>query len=94
MRFYIGMTGRKFSERLKEHKSDIKFGRETTALAKLSSRENIKIKFEDSRIIFRSDFYLPTIIRESLEITRRMGEICNESTSFNLDKLWLDLFRE
>lgn len=91
--FYIGMTGRKFKVRLKEHKTDIKFGRNSTALARLNNTENIKICFDESRVISSSFMYYPNIIRETIEILTR-EDICNENTSFNLDKMWINLIKD
>lgn len=89
--FYIGMTSRSFKIRKREHMADVKFGRQTTALARLNNKEPIKIDFEESRIIYPSNFYYTSVIRESIEIFLRSENICNESASFNLPGIWREM---
>lgn len=91
IQFYIGMTGRSFKTRKKEHMADVKFGRQTTALARLNNKEPLHIKFEESKIIYPSRFYYTSVIRESIEIFLRSESICNESASFNLPGIWREM---
>ena len=46
-RTYVGVTKWKVMERIKEHKSDIKFNRNRTALSKRMIEKNIEIDFEN-----------------------------------------------
>ena len=50
--FYIGETGRKLNQRLKEHKSDINNKKEFSALATHSNLKNHTINFNSAKIIY------------------------------------------
>lgn len=87
---YIGMTGRTFKKRRKEHEADVKYARETTALARKNNVESINILFGESRIIYRSQESFASLVRETIEIMTRKGDICNDVTSFTLPKVWTE----
>lgn len=91
--YYIGMTGRKFETRKKEHKADIKYNKTTTALARLNNSEPIEISFENSKIIYPSQNYQSTIIREAIEIFTRSDNVCNDSAAYNIPNIWKETLR-
>lgn len=66
---YIGMTKRKFVERLKEHRSDIKTHKQSTALS-IFYRNNIgcRVVFENSKVIIPFNAVQRCLIRESIEL--------------------------
>ncbi|KMQ82462.1 dna-directed rna mitochondrial-like protein [Lasius niger] len=86
--FYIGMTERWLNYRIKEHINDIKLDLQKSALSRLNSKANIEIMFNEARVIAGFTNYKQTLLRETLEIQLRKGEICNDFESVHLDKSW------
>lgn len=77
------MTKRKFFEGIKEHKNDLGFNKQFTALSRLFSKSNVtKIEFDNVKIISRHSIALKALIREFTEIHLSKEEICNDSVSF------------
>ncbi|KMQ82070.1 reverse transcriptase [Lasius niger] len=89
--FYIGLTKRKFSIRLKEHKNDIRFGRQTTALSRLHSKENIAINFEKARIIIPYHNFNEAALAETIEIIDYDNLAINDRVSTYLPRIWQSL---
>lgn len=92
------MTNRKFIFRKKKYFADIKFNRKTAAFAMLQQQQVIQIIFNKSKVICLSNFYYSLdhllFIKEPIEIVIRKDTICNNSTSFVLSKVSLELLEE
>lgn len=53
----------------------------------MNSKENIHINFNDSRIVYPSKFYFPSVIHKTINSFPHKGTICNDSVSFQLPEL-------
>ena len=65
---YIGQTKRKISKRIEEHKRDIKLNKDSTALAQLNKKTEIKIDFENTKKLANYTNQSCALYREALEI--------------------------
>lgn len=61
---YIGITLRRFRDRIKQNEADLRLKRPYSALERLAQTQLIKVDFKTFKFIF----YQEAIIRESLEI--------------------------
>lgn len=75
--------------------------RSRSALSRLALHGNIKIKinvnikavhFEDVKIIFGYSNPFKFLIRESIEISLNIGEVCNDNAPFQVSKVWVKSF--
>lgn len=64
---YIGATSRNLKDRLQEHESDIKKGLLSTALARRAYEQNIRIKWDESKIITKNCVRLNNISCDTLD---------------------------
>lgn len=88
--YYIGMTKRKFIDRLKELMADIKYGRINTTLARLHSTYGIEIDLSNAIInLHCNNFYKVTIIK-TIENTNCMKYViaCSRLTFRNFGCIW------
>ena len=79
----IGETGRDFSNRIKEHKFDIKSGNEKNALFVHVRDCNHKIDFNSSKLVFPSSSGRKRHIIESALIDLHEGNCLNANKGFS-----------
>lgn len=89
--YYLGKTERKFVERLKEHKADIKHCRQKSALCRKHYHNDIVITFNDAKVIHHISNGEVALFRETIEINKRKTEICNDSPSIQLAAVWQEI---
>lgn len=84
---YIGMTSLKIKERAKQHKSDVKHQRNTTALTRKIKDGNYVIDFENVKKLadYRNKSY--ALKREAIEILTN-GKAINEREHATIDRRW------
>lgn len=62
VQYYIRTLKRILKTRKNVHKANIKYNKKTTVLAWLHNTEPLKVNFKESKIIYSSGFYFPSII--------------------------------
>lgn len=87
---YIGATSRNLKDRLQEHESDIKKGLLSTALARRAYEQNIRIKWDESKIIQRVNDIRELHTAEEINILTgsKSGAVINERQSLDLPIPW------
>lgn len=87
---YIGATSRNLKDRLQEHESDIKKGLLSTALARQAYEQNIRIKWDESKIIQRVNDIRELHTAEEINILTgsKSGAVINERQSLDLPIPW------
>jgi hypothetical protein len=83
---YVGETKRKLSTRLKEHMSDVKHFRRSTALSEHSVDTEHRFDFNSARVLHRATGYQQRTFVEAWEIQQRRlsGHACCNSSSGRL----------
>lgn len=87
---YVGMTSRTIRERVREHKRDIEFNKETTALTKYTKENDIHIKYNNVKYI---DWESATK-REAIKIISLEIKTCNLMEHVTLDKSWFPFIKK
>lgn len=83
--FYICMTKRRLFKRIKEHKNDLRFDKQSAAQFRIFSKGNVmKVDFENVKVISRHCNPHKVLIRLSIEINLRIGKVCNENVLFQV----------
>lgn len=91
---YIGMTKRKIRERMEEHKRDLRYGKITTALSKLSTEEVLEIDFEKVEKLAEYNSTQYALTREAIEILKHSPIACNEMVHSNINDRWQHMLLE
>lgn len=87
---YVGVTSRKLSKRLEEHKKDIEQARTTTALAQEAYSKNVNILWDEAKVIRNVPRRTQPVITESLEIIRRRTkeDLINDRLAWEPSDVW------
>lgn len=87
---YIRATKRNLRERLKEHERDIKNGVLTTALAKRAYECNVRIGWQNAKVVKQLYDVNEIAIAEELQIFTgsNKGRVINERQSINISDAW------
>lgn len=87
---YVGVTTRNLRERLKEHDADIKNGKLITALARRAYEYDVKIEWEEAKVVRKVSNDKELKIAEEIKIFQgsERGRIINERQSLELLQAW------
>lgn len=87
---YIGATTRNLKNRLNEHKRDIRNGALTTALAKRAYEHDVKINWEEAKIIKEIHNMNELKVAEEVQIFLGIGsnKVINDKQSVELSNAW------
>ena len=92
-KIYVGETGRTIETRLKEHRRHFRLAQpEKSAVAEHSINEDHAIRWEDTKILCRSQRYWDRIVKEAIEI-RLNTKNFNRDTGFHLSNTWTPVLK-
>ena len=95
---YIGETGKLLKERVKQHKSDVKYGRETNAILKHVKEKGHEVNWEEVIVLEHEDRMWPRKWKEAWWIEKEGEEkLMNWTKGISINKEWkhiIDKYRE
>jgi hypothetical protein len=91
---YIGQTGRKIEERIKEHERNIRLKQtEKSAVAEHVITQGHEIEWEKTTLLHNNHRYKKRIITEAIEIHKHKNKNFNREDAYPLSKSWLTLIK-
>lgn len=87
---YVGVTTRRLSKRIEEHKKDIEKANITTSLAQEAYANDIDVQWKKAEIIRRIPPHMQPTIMESLEIIKRKEKelLINDKLAWEPSDVW------
>ena len=89
--YYIGSTKRTIHKRWAEHRSDVKYALQTTALAKKCLNDNLIPDWTKTLILTTPRTELKIRISEAMLIYLSRAYNCNDSSGLQLPFAWRDI---
>ena len=85
---YVGETGRTISTRLKEHQRHFRLCQpEKSAIVEHSLDEDHKIRWDDTRVLWRSKNFWDQLTKEAIEIRLENNKV-NRDTGYSISSSW------
>jgi uncharacterized protein (UPF0335 family) len=91
---YIGQTGRRIEERLREHERSIRLKQtDKSAVAEHILNQGHEIEWQKTNLLHNTRRYKTRLIKEAIEIYRHKNNNFNREDAYPLSKAWLTLIK-